>query len=194
MNMKKINPNLNILLSVGGYQHGTKPFVAMASSPEARRIFIKHSITYLRKYGFDGIDIDWETPGSEDNPIQEKRMFTNLIKVGENLSNLLILETHHYFFQAILKYNNEIEEKAFKRIILIGKPSCFQLNCMWVLISEHCPSISKQLLHFWQELRDAYEVEYRDTNTSTGRLLISIAVSPHKHAIDNGYHPSMLGK
>ncbi|MBO7142314.1 MAG: glycoside hydrolase family 18 protein [Bacteroidales bacterium] len=60
--LKESNPNLRVLVSVGGY--GTSPqFQAMASDPANRNIFVNDAVRFLKYFGFDGIDVDWEFPG-----------------------------------------------------------------------------------------------------------------------------------
>gem|GEM_PF-763052 len=62
--LKESNPNLRVLVSVGGY--GTSPqFQAMASDPANRNIFVNDAVRFLKYFGFDGIDVDWEFPGME---------------------------------------------------------------------------------------------------------------------------------
>lgn len=62
--LKQGNPNMRVLISVGGY--GTSPqFQQMASDPKNRAVFVDDAVRFLKYYGFDGIDVDWEFPGME---------------------------------------------------------------------------------------------------------------------------------
>ena len=61
--LRRYNPNLNILLSTGGggdsfmtAQHG------FATKPENIKAFVASSMALIREFSFDGIDCDWEYP------------------------------------------------------------------------------------------------------------------------------------
>ena len=60
--LKKQNPNLKVLLSVGGWEAGN--FSEMAADEKHRKAFAKNCLNAVTKYGLDGIDIDWEYPTS----------------------------------------------------------------------------------------------------------------------------------
>lgn len=58
--LKRQNPRLRVLLSVGGW--GAGRFSEMAADPVSRAAFAKDCRRVVDEYGLDGIDIDWEYP------------------------------------------------------------------------------------------------------------------------------------
>lgn len=62
--LKARDPGVQVLASVGGWG-GSDPFFHLAATPEGRAAFVKSALDWLRAHPvFDGLDIDWEHPGS----------------------------------------------------------------------------------------------------------------------------------
>lgn len=81
--LKEINPELKILISVGGWTWSGN-FSAVASTEAGRKKFAQSAVHFLTTYGFDGIDIDWEFPVEGGNGIahlpEDKENYTLLLK------------------------------------------------------------------------------------------------------------------
>lgn len=60
--LKSQNPDLKVLLSVGGW--GSGRFSEMAADRSLRKTFAVECAKIVADYNLDGIDIDWEYPGS----------------------------------------------------------------------------------------------------------------------------------
>ena len=80
--LKKSNPNLKVLLSIGGWGAGN--FSEMAASERHRKAFCKSCLDAVNTYGLDGIDLDWEYPTNGDAGISHRDddddNFTLLVK------------------------------------------------------------------------------------------------------------------
>jgi chitinase len=81
--LKRQNPNLIILLSVGGW--GCKGFSGAALTEESRRKFASSCLQVIDLYNLDGVDIDWEYPVDGGGGLiascpEDKENFTLLLK------------------------------------------------------------------------------------------------------------------
>lgn len=57
---------VSVVLSIGGWDD-SENFPAVASTSTLRREFAHACLDAVRRYGFDGIDIDWEYPGFREH-------------------------------------------------------------------------------------------------------------------------------
>ncbi|KAG5306552.1 CHIT2 chitinase, partial [Acromyrmex insinuator] len=74
------NQGLKVSLGIGGWNEGSTNYSLMASSPDRRRIFIASTVEFLKMYGFDGLDLDWEFPGSRGGAPHDKQNFVSLVQ------------------------------------------------------------------------------------------------------------------
>lgn len=82
--LKKRNPQLKVLLSLGGWG-GCKTCSDVFNTDKGRKEFAKSVKDYLKFFGADGIDLDWEYPaikGFPDHPYrpEDKDNFTMLVQ------------------------------------------------------------------------------------------------------------------
>ena len=88
---KRQHPHLKTLISIGGWTLSGL-FSDAALTDSRRTIFADSCVEFLRTYGFDGIDIDWEYPcgGGLDANVarpEDKQNFTLLLaKIREKLN------------------------------------------------------------------------------------------------------------
>lgn len=88
--LKQVNPNLKTLISVGGWDWSGR-FSDAALTDASRTTFADSCVAFIVKYGFNGIDVDWEYPvsGGQSTNIgrpEDKTNFTLLMqKLREKL-------------------------------------------------------------------------------------------------------------
>lgn len=52
-----------MLLAIGGWNDSAgNKYSRLVNSKAARSNFISHVVEFLKKYNFDGLDVDWEYP------------------------------------------------------------------------------------------------------------------------------------
>jgi chitinase len=69
--LKHRNPDLKILISIGGWSW-SENFSDAVLTDTSRKAFAASAVDMVRKYGIDGVDIDWEYPG---RPGEEGNVF-----------------------------------------------------------------------------------------------------------------------
>ena len=98
--LKKRNPKLKILYSIGGWVWSNH-FSHTAAYKENRIKFAISSVKLMKKHGFDGVDLDWEYPGQrgEDNDFRpsDKNNFNLLLEeIRKELEKVGAIDNKHY--------------------------------------------------------------------------------------------------
>ena len=107
--LKKINPDLKILFSVGGW--GWSDFFSDAVLTESsRETFARSNAKIVEDYDLDGVDIDWEYPGmrGQDNIFRP-----------EDKENFTLM------FQALREALDELTSRTGKKYLLTTAIPCF---------------------------------------------------------------------
>ena len=123
-NLKKINADLKILISIGGGSRSVY-FSDAVLTPTSRRMFVKSAVDLIHKFDMDGIDVDWEYPGQIGNnnnifrPVEDKQNFTLMfIEFRTQLDSLSIITGKKYLLTGAFNVSKnftdhiELEEVA----------------------------------------------------------------------------------
>jgi chitinase len=99
--LKRINPDLKILISIGGWTW-SKNFSDATLTDTSTRSFALSAVDIVSKYNLDGVDIDWEYPGMMgDSNIyrpEDKQHYTFLFKeLREGLDSLSLITNMKYY-------------------------------------------------------------------------------------------------
>lgn len=97
--LKKVNPKLKILISVGGWSW-SKNFSDAVLTEDSREIFANSAIAFMQKHQLDGIDLDWEYPGQvgAGNTFrpEDKQHFTEVLKLLRKKLDSVSGSREHY--------------------------------------------------------------------------------------------------
>ena len=81
--LKKVNPDLKILISIGGWSW-SKNFSDAVLTDTSTRNFVSSAVAIVSRFNLDGIDIDWEYPGmiGDSNMYrpEDKEHYTDLFR------------------------------------------------------------------------------------------------------------------
>ncbi|MBZ9630503.1 glycoside hydrolase family 18 protein [Salegentibacter sp. LM13S] len=98
--LKKNNPELKILISVGGWTW-SGGFSEAVATKTGREKFANSGISFLQKHKIDGIDLDWEYPGlpgaGNIHTPEDKQNFTSILKLfRKKLDSLGKIDQRNY--------------------------------------------------------------------------------------------------
>lgn len=109
--LKKINPDLKVLISIGGWTW-SKNFSNAVLTDTSNRNFAHSAAVIVAKYDLDGVDIDWEYPGmyGDSNVYrpQDRTHYTELFKnLRDQLDSLGKITSKKYFVTTAIGASRE---------------------------------------------------------------------------------------
>ncbi|KZC06560.1 putative chitinase 3, partial [Dufourea novaeangliae] len=78
--LRNRSPGTKAMIAVGGWNEGSNKFSQVVSNPGTRARFVQNVVDFLRKYNFDGFDVDWEYPNQRGGQPSDKQNFVNLLR------------------------------------------------------------------------------------------------------------------
>jgi len=91
LKIKERYPRTKLMIAVGGWTHNDPDnerlyrFSNITSNARNRTKFAQSSVAFMRQYGFEGLDIDWEYPGDETRGGNATLDKENLVLMCEEL-------------------------------------------------------------------------------------------------------------
>jgi chitinase len=77
-----------VTIAIGGWGEGSENYSIMAADPAKRKKFIDSVLIFVKKFDFDGVDMDWEYPGRRGGIPEDKENFVTLMKVNQSQSEI----------------------------------------------------------------------------------------------------------
>lgn len=138
--LKQKNPNLKTLIAVGGWSWSAR-FSDAALTEASRTAFADSCVQFIVKYGFDGVDIDWEYPvngGLSTNirRAEDKYNFTLLMqKLREKLDTQGVIDGKDYLLTfagaAGSWYINNVELSKLKLCVDYANIMTYDIHGTW---------------------------------------------------------------
>lgn len=100
--LKKKNPTIKTILGLGGWTDSAgDKYSRLVNNPSSRQNFIQNALQFIDKYGFDGLDFDWEYPkcwqvDCDKGPESDKAGFTAMLQVQITNNNYPQLIWRYY--------------------------------------------------------------------------------------------------
>ena len=117
MTYKQSNPNLKVLISVGGWNFPSANFSRMVSTEENRKAFITSLKSFVTQHGFDGVDIDWEYPCSAPRTDYVKITCTD-IKLSKDAGGHCPDDTKNF-----LQLAKELKSELGGKLLTLASPA-----------------------------------------------------------------------
>ncbi|KAK7383466.1 hypothetical protein VNO78_29145 [Psophocarpus tetragonolobus] len=132
-------PPVKTLLSIGGGGSNSTAFSIMATTKHTREVFINSTIHVARRYGFDGLDLDWEFPNDEIDMSNLGILFQEwhqalVLEAKISKKPRLLLTAAVYYASTIKLIGNGLRSypvQAICNYLDWASPMCFDYHGTW---------------------------------------------------------------
>ncbi|KAJ4447149.1 hypothetical protein ANN_09150 [Periplaneta americana] len=77
--LRKLSPTSKTMVAIGGWNAGSATFSQVVNSDSLRANFVTSIVNFVKQYGFDGFDLDWEYPTQRGGAPGDKAAFAKLL-------------------------------------------------------------------------------------------------------------------
>ncbi|XP_015593689.1 chitinase-3-like protein 1 [Cephus cinctus] len=78
--LREISSGTKTMLAIGGYSGESTTFSNVIKDPILRSKFVRNILQFVKKYNFDGFDVDWEYPAQRGGAAVDKENLVLLLK------------------------------------------------------------------------------------------------------------------
>lgn len=146
-------PQLGIKLAIGGWT-GSGRFSDVALTPESRAKFVESCVAFMRRYDFDGLDIDWEYPVAQGAPGNSRR--------PADKANLTLLLSE---FRAALAAQGAADGRTYTLTLAAPTSPSLLSNFEWVEIApllDHVFLMAYDMTGAWSSVTGPHAPLYAD--------------------------------
>lgn len=135
--LRSKTPRVKTLLSIGGGGSNSTLFSIIAGSRAERGKFIKSTIDVARKYGFDGVDLDWEFPADDVDMANLAVLYKEWRRglVSESLTSrkprLLLTSAVYFAAGFFLDEPRSYPAREMSKYLDWVSPMCFDYHGSW---------------------------------------------------------------
>ncbi|XP_020296290.1 chitinase-3-like protein 1 isoform X1 [Pseudomyrmex gracilis] len=78
--LREQSPETKTLIAIGGWNEGSARYSEVVANPTIRAKFVRSVLDFVKKYNFDGFDVDWEYPNQRGGKPEDVQNYISLLK------------------------------------------------------------------------------------------------------------------